>query len=74
MARNSLSPSEPLAQYSRPLPNNDQMGKIIKNPQRHSLLPLKRKKQLALVTTDLIFLAPTPANVVTPDILKQKLK
>jgi len=51
MARNSLSPSKPLAQYSRPLTNNDYLGKIIRNPQRRSFLSLKREKQLALVST-----------------------
>lgn len=74
VARNSLFPSEPLAPYCCPLTNNDQLGKTIRNPHRCRLLPLKRKQQLALVTIDLIFLAPTSANVISPDVLKQKLK
>lgn len=73
MARNSLSPSDPLLQYSRPLTNNDQLGKILRNAQRHRLFPLKRKQQLVLVTVDVIFLALTPANMIPPDVLKQKL-
>lgn len=37
-------------------------------------LSLKRKQQVALATIDLIFLASTPANVISSEVLKQKLK
>lgn len=70
VARDAFSPPTPLAHYSKALKNNGQLRKIMRNQKRPRLLSLKEKQQLALATTDLIFLAPTPANVIPSDVLK----
>lgn len=74
VAGDAFSPPMCLAHYSKLLTNNGQLRKIMRNQKRPRFLSLKRKQQLALATTDLILLAPTPANVIPSDVLKQKLK
>lgn len=77
MARDAFSPPMPLAQYSKPLTNNGQLRKIMRNKKKKkkpTLLSLKRKQQLVLATVDLIFLAPTPADVISSDVLKTEIE
>lgn len=44
------------------------------NPQRWSLLHMKGKQQLALMTVDLIFLALTPADMIPSWLFKTEIK
>lgn len=46
----------------------------MRNPQRWSLLHMKGKQQLALMTVDLIFLALTPADMIPSWLFKTEIK